>query len=126
MHLSAIMTKFVKTVTFDSPAEDAYHTMNLHDVHHLVVVRGKDVVGVLSQRDLGGKFGSEATTGRTVAEFMTPDIVTATVDTTVQEAAQMMRGYSIGCLPIMDGDELVGVVTTSDLLELIARNEAKI
>ena len=40
---------------------------------------------------------------------------------TVREAANLLRGRSIGCLPVFDGDQLAGIVTTSDLLELIGR-----
>jgi predicted transcriptional regulator len=45
---------------------------------------------------------------------------------TVRQAATLMRGWSIGCLPVVDGQGLVGIVTVSDLLGLIARGEARV
>lgn len=120
MELRQIMTNGVLTVAEDALAEAAWHRMNLEQVHHLVVVRGKDVVGLISERDLGGPHGDRVCAGREVKDLMIRDIITASPDTTVQEAATMLRGYSIGCLPVLEGDQLVGIVTVSDLLSLVA------
>ena len=51
---------------------------------------------------------------------MTPDVLVATPQTPLKRAAALMRGNNIGCLPIVDGKHLVGIITTSDLLDLIA------
>lgn len=120
MELRKIMTDGVLTVAEDVLAEAAWHRMNLEQVHHLLVVRGKEVVGLVSERDLGGPHGDTVCAGREVKDLMIRDIITASPDTTVQEAAAMLRGYSIGCLPILEGDHLVGIVTVSDLLALVA------
>jgi CBS domain-containing protein len=51
---------------------------------------------------------------------MTSRVIVASPDTTVGEAARLLRGYTIGCVPVVDGKDLVGIVTTSDLLDLLA------
>jgi acetoin utilization protein AcuB len=51
---------------------------------------------------------------------MTSRVIVASPETTVGDAARLLRGYTIGCVPIVDGKELVGIVTTSDLLDLLA------
>ena len=52
---------------------------------------------------------------------MSRDVVTVEPTTTVRQAANLMRGRYLGCLPVVDGGKLVGMVTTSDLLELLGR-----
>lgn len=121
MRLADIMQPTVHTVPPDQPAEEAWNLMRLHGIHHLVVMRGSDVVGILSDRDVGSTRGQVLRRGRTVGELMTMEVKNAKPSTTVREAANLMRGRSIGCLPVMEGSKLVGIVTVSDLLELLGR-----
>jgi acetoin utilization protein AcuB len=93
--------------------------MLLHRIHHLVVADGRRVLGVVSQRDLGGTRGEPTRRGHIVQELMTRDVVTATPATTVRQAANLLRGRSIGCLPVTDGERLVGILTVTDVLELV-------
>lgn len=109
------------TAQASEPAEDAYHRMRAHRIHHLVVLDGRNVVGVVSDRDLGGVRGARIRAGRTVGELMASPVVTAETTMTVREAANKLRGRGIGCLPVMERGRLVGIVTVSDLLELIGR-----
>ena len=125
MRLQDIMTASVLNVAPDGAAEEAWTTMQVHKVHHLVVVEEGRVVGVISDRDLGGPRGTHRRVGTTVGELMTESVVTASPTTTVREAANLMRGHVIGCLPIVDGQRLVGIVTVADLLELIGRGVEK-
>ena len=120
MNLVNLMKTDVVT-TF--PAEDAaaaWELMQMKRCHHLVVIGDEGVVGILSERDLGGKNGGPIREGRTVEDLMSKGVVTATPETSLHEAAELMRGGSLGCLPIMEGDRLQGIVTTTDLLKLIA------
>ena len=52
---------------------------------------------------------------------MTDNLATAAPDTTIRHAANLLRGRSIGCLPVLDEGEAVGIVTITDLLDLIGR-----
>jgi CBS domain-containing protein len=52
---------------------------------------------------------------------MSRKVITAAPETTVREAANLMRGHRVNCLPVVSGRRLRGVVTTLDLLELIGR-----
>ena len=115
MRLAEIMTPNVWTTSPERPFAAALEEMHRHDVHHLVVVEGGRVVGVVSTSD------GDRTLPATVGDVMHAQVISATTDTTVREAANLMRGHSIGCLPVFDGDQLAGIVTTTDLLELIGR-----
>lgn len=120
MRLGEIMTRNVKTAAPGESADDAYRRMRLHRIRHLVVMDGKRVVGILSERDLGGSRGAPVRAGRIVEELMARDVATATPETTIRQTANMLRGRTIGCLPVMEDSKLVGIVTVTDLLDLVA------
>lgn len=109
------MTRDVVTVPPAATVADALDTLNANSIRHLPVVEGGRVVGILSDRDL-----RVAITGRpedtSIADVMTRDPFTATPEMTVEEAGRAMVEHAVGCLPVVDDGELVGVVTKSDLL----------
>jgi acetoin utilization protein AcuB len=121
MRVVEIMKKKVETVAPEASSEEAWNRMQMRKVHHLVVARGSEVIGVVSDRDLGGMRGATYRVGRDVADVMTPSVVTARPDTTLREAANLLRGRTIGCLPVLEKEKLVGIVTTSDLLVLLGK-----
>ncbi len=75
------------------------------------------MVGVLSDRDIGA-LGSMRQV-ETVEDVMSQPALTSSPDTTLREAANLLRGRTIGCLPVVENGRTVGIVTTTDLLELI-------
>ncbi len=121
MRLMEIMTTDVKTASPSDDAEEAFQRMRNQRIRHLVVVDGRQVVGVLSERDVGGARGSAARIGRTVGELMSGQAVSASPTTTIRQAANLLRARTIGCLPILDDGKLVGIVTLTDLRELLGR-----
>lgn len=123
MRVQDVMTPHVRTIGADETAETAYASMKALNVHHLVV-RDEDaaLVGVVSSHDLGAPAEDEFRKTRTVADVMTAHVVTADPGMPVRQAANLMRGRSIGCLPVVRPGRtprLVGIVTTSDLLEAL-------
>ena len=121
MRVQEIMTTPVRTVTAATSANEAWNAMRMNGIRHLVVVDNGDVVGVLSERDAGGRAGAAVRTGRTVADLMTKPAVTVARETTVRRAASLMRGRSIGCLVVVAGQKVSGIVTVADLLALLGR-----
>lgn len=123
MRVTEIMTAPVYTIGAEETATTAWETMRFRRTHHLVVKDGEGhVVGIVSASDLGGKNGEPIRARRRVRELMTEKLVAATPQTTVREAANLMRGHGVNCLPVFNGrDRLKGIVTVVDLLELIGR-----
>jgi CBS domain-containing protein len=121
MRVQDLMTKPVFTVPPTASAEDAWELMRARRVRHLVVSDNNRVVGVLSNRDTGGVRGAAARRNRTVAELMTKPVVTVPPAATIRKAANLMRGRSIGCLVVTGRDRIAGIVTVTDLLDLIGR-----
>jgi acetoin utilization protein AcuB len=114
MRINEIMTKDVVAVAPGRPIGEARDTMKRARIRHMVVVDGGRVVGIVSDRDLRGS-------ARTIADVMARDVVAAKPSTTLKQAANLLRGRTIGCLPVFEGNRLIGIVTTTDLLDLIGR-----
>jgi CBS domain-containing protein len=118
MRLEEIMKKRVETIAVGEPVIAAVEQMRQRRIRHLVVMRGKEIAGIISDRDLGALRPGQAK----VEDVMSAPAVSATPETTVRKAANLLRGRSIGCLPVMEKNgDLVGIVTTTDLLERIGR-----
>jgi acetoin utilization protein AcuB len=119
--VSRWMSKELLTTTPGAVLEDALQTMSSNRIRHLPVIDGGRIVGLLSDRDArhcvdGGDAKSAAKTP--VAEVMTGADKLHLVDpsTLVREAAELLCREKISSLPVVAGDELVGIVTSEDLL----------
>jgi ribosome-associated translation inhibitor RaiA len=93
--------------------------MRRRRIRHLVVMEGPRLVGVLSERDLGGRAGANIRNRRRVQDLMTAQVVSAEPETPIQQAAELMRKRLIGSLPVLDGDRLVGIVTATDVFDAL-------
>ena len=121
MRLDAIMSKPVLSIPPKADLEAAHVQMTEHHVHHLVVMDHETVVGILSAHDLERRRATLYDDKWLVEDIMSHPPIVASPQTTAAQAAKMMRGSAQGCLPIVDGRVLVGIVTTSDLLDLLAK-----
>jgi CBS domain-containing protein len=121
MRVADVMTEGVHTVPPTMPAVDAWELMRQKRIRHLVVVASSGVIGILSDRDAGGRGGGSIRALSTVADLMTAPVVTIEPTATVRKVANLMRGRTIGCIPVMAGKRLVGIVTTSDLVGLLGQ-----
>ena len=108
-------------------------------IRHLPVVENKKVVGIVTDRDLRQAAPSPATTLEVhelnfllerlkIEAIMTKKVITIGQGADLLEAAKLLLTHKIGCLPVVDQDELVGIITEGDLLralvELAERTEA--
>jgi acetoin utilization protein AcuB len=100
---------------------DAYDRMYANNIRHLVVHAGGSVSGVLSTRDV-----AHALCGRrraidklVVADAMHRDPYVCSPTTPIGEAARQMESHKYGCAIVTDGEELVGVFTTTDALRAL-------
>ena len=130
MYVKTIMKKDPLTISPEASFYEARALIRDKGIRHLPVVDKKHhIVGILTDRDIRTAAPSDATTlsiheihyilGKLqVSSFMTPadKLVTVTPDTTFEKAVQLMHDYKIGCLPVLDGRELVGIVTETDVL----------
>lgn len=121
MRVKELMTRDVTTIAGNESAADALEKMHKNRIRHLVVVDGRKIVGVVADRDLIGHDDRELTAVR-VDDIMSSDPATIEPEDLISRAANRMRGRGIGCLPVVDDGRLVGVLTTTDLLEVLTKS----
>lgn len=131
------MTKKVFTLRVDKKLVVAEEIMKWAHVRHVPVVdaRGR-LVGIISHRDLlRASISSVATrlaaaekrqhlASVPVREVMQAHVYTISPDAPVQQAAKFMAERKIGCLPVVAEGKLVGIITASDLLRIVAELKA--
>jgi CBS domain-containing protein len=126
-----IMIKEPVTLEQNDILDLASDIMNLGRIRHLPILEKGKVVGVLSQRNLFHSalvtaLGLDVKESRNllkairVREVMSAPVITVSPDTGVKEAARIMAEKKIGCLPVMENESLVGLVTESDILRYFA------
>jgi CBS domain-containing protein len=127
-----VMTREVRTLAPNDRLALAEELMKQGRFRHVVVVDGDRVAGVLSQRDIfhgalawslgqGRKAHEQLLAATAVKDVMASRVVTVDPDAPLAEAAALLREHKIGCLPVVAGDALVGVLTEGDFLALLAR-----
>ena len=132
--LSEIMNRKVVTVDKHASLRQAQRILDQHNIRHLFVMDGKRLVGIVTDRDLRKAAPSskspltasereEFMDELKVVEVMSRKLIEASPSTTVREAAKVMVREKIGCLPVVDGNALIGIVTETDLLEMLVRGE---
>lgn len=130
MTVGSIMTKNPFTAFTDTPVTDAESLMRREHVHRLPVIdRQKNLVGVVSEKDLLKAEPSQASTLNmyemfsllsqlTVGQVMTRRVVKVTEDTLIEDAAHLLVEHDIGGVPVVRGTKVVGIVTESDIFKL--------
>ena len=116
------MTKRPATVAPDSSIGAALARMRHAEVRHLLVVDADRLVGIVSHRDWRRIDAGDTAAGwerQPVTRIMTEDPVTVAPETPVTAAARVLLERKIGCLPVRDGEAIVGIFTTSDALEAL-------
>ena len=120
-----VMTSDIFSVHPEDIVDLAASLMEWEHIRHVPVEdREGRLVGLVSHRALLRMLARDAQGGGrpiAVREVMRADPVTATPETTTLEAIELMRAHKVGCLPVVQGDKLVGIVTERDFIEVSAR-----
>jgi acetoin utilization protein AcuB len=130
MFVGRRMTRTVITVSRDSSVLHVRNLLREKNINQVPVVEGKKVVGIITDGDIRENSASPASTlsihelNYLLSEMKAGDIMTrnpATVspETPVEEAARILNEKKIGCLPVVKNDELVGIITTCDMLNVL-------
>ncbi len=126
------MSSEVVTLEEHESLSIADRVMNLGRIRHMPVVSEGRLVGLISQRNLLHNALTDAL-GESregnmkildsieVSECMTKNPQTCTPDSSLAEAAALMLKHKFGCLPVVDGETLVGILTESDFVAAFAR-----
>jgi CBS domain-containing protein len=129
-----LMSRDVTTLQRNDKLGAAEDVMRLGRIRHLPVLdQDGNLAGLVSQRDLFhngviralgyGVHAHEKALGMlSIKEAMTTELITTTPDTPIRQAAELMIGRKIGCLPVLEEGKLVGILTESDFVAFVARS----
>lgn len=117
-----VMTPDPICITSQITIAEAHDIMTERGFRHLPVVDDKRLVGVLSTTDIGKlATGVAELMQRRVADLMTANPQTIDSSAPIEVAAATLAARKINCLPVTRNGELVGIITTYDLLDALAR-----
>ena len=123
--IDAVMSTELKTLPPSASLADARELMQEHRIHHLPIVgENNKLVGLLtltdvlrasdsSLRDDGDRIRARDIG---VADVMVTDVATVSHEASLRQAALFLEKYRIGCLPVVDDEALVGIITDSDFV----------
>lgn len=125
-----LMTTNPHTLNEETSLSEARQFMEKHGIRHLPVVGGDGgLAGLLSLRDIVAASVSaladvdeaerdELDSLTPVGAVMSKNLIVTSPDTRLRRAGEMMLAQKIGCLPVLDGDRLAGIITESDFVQL--------
>lgn len=118
MLVKEIMTEDVKTIEPDMTVQEAAKKMVEENMKFLIVIKGKKLVGILTEWDFVKKIAAEEEfkENAKVKSIMTSDVIVIDPETEIGEAASIMAKSNIKKLPIVTKNVLIGVVTAMDIL----------
>jgi CBS domain-containing protein len=129
LHVEDIMTRKVISLQADHSIHLASGVMQLQRIRHLPVLDGQRLVGLITHRDLlraqavvlAAPYDPrrDPSLSISVGQIMRTNVWTVTSKTPVLEAARIILDHKFGCLPVVDEDRLVGIVTEVDFIRCL-------
>lgn len=119
-----IMTTDLFTVSEEEAADLVVNLMAWRKIRHVPVEDDQhQLVGIISYRSLfemmaRGELGADS--APRAGDIMKREVICANLETTILQAIELMRGHSVGCLPVVSGNQLVGIVSERDLMNFAA------
>jgi acetoin utilization protein AcuB len=119
MFVRTWMTSPVVVLPAETPILEALRIMELRRIHRVPVLRDGRLAGIVTRYDLTEMMGyvdSPSRQGQTLLEdLMKRPVVTVSPEDTIERAAQLMLDHKISGLPVVDGEEVLGILTESDV-----------
>jgi CBS domain-containing protein len=131
--VSTIMTHSVICLKKEDNLEDAKYLLKMHHIRHIPIVSGKSIIGMLSKTDLqriglwydddvdNDSISTLVRTKTTIEEVMTKKLTCISSSTSVKKVAEILAKEEFHALPIVDNNILIGIVTTTDLINFLLR-----
>ena len=128
MKVSSIMTRGVVTVNMDDSIQTIREILNSFEFHHIPVVDGQKLIGIISDRDLLGELSPFLDTPsqehrdfailkKRAHQIMSRILITVNAKTSIEKASNLLMENNISCLPVVSTqDNVEGIVTWKDIL----------
>lgn len=133
-HISTIMTSEVLTAEVGQTLHEVNELFRKNHIRHLPILSGGELVGIISQTDMlrisfGNTFG-EGQEGADEAIFdmlsinqvMKNNPMIISMNQTIREAAEIFTEQEFHALPVLDGNRVVGIVTTTDIIKYFLKH----
>ena len=128
--ISEIMTKDLVTLNLTDSLENAEKLFKENKIRHIPVIHNKEILGILSYTDiLRISFADVSDDEKNVDTFvydmfsikqvMAKNVFAVSSNTTIKEVAELLAKKEFHALPVVDDNELVGIVTTTDLIKYL-------
>ena len=120
--------KGVFSVEPESTVHSALVVMAEKHTGSVLVTKDGKLVGIFTERDYARKVNLKGRSSNTTAlsEVMTPNPFTVSMDTTIEQCMSLMSGKKIRHLPVVDGEELIGIISISDVIRYINDEQKEI
>ena len=122
MFVKEVMKLSVKKITSESTVLDAARKMAQSNIGCLVVFDDR-LLGIITERDILNKVvaeGKEPDKVR-VRDVMTRNVITITADKDMEEASDLMARYRIKRLPVVFGNDVIGIITSTDVVAVLSK-----
>ena len=121
MFVKEVMKKNIKTTSTKSTVSEAAKVMASHNIGCLIVV-DETLEGIITERDILNKIVARDKDPKKVriSEIMTPNVITISPDRDMEEACDLMAKHKIKRLPVTLGDEVVGIITSTDVVSILS------
>ena len=122
--IEAIMSTNLITVTPSATLAEARSLMQDHRIHHIPVVDGEQIVGLVTLTNVLAATDSFLRDDNSrihaneigIADAMVTDVATVDINAGLRHAALFLERHKIGCLPVLDEGKLVGIITDTDFV----------
>lgn len=122
-----MMTRHPHTLSADKTLNDARELMNIHDIRHIPIIDdNQHLLGLISQRDilraqescLNQQSSDSSIFCHPLSEVMHKNVMSVSPKAGLKESALYMQKHKVGCLPVLNKNKLVGIITDSDFVSI--------
>lgn len=123
MQIKNLMSEDLITIDKDQNITDALKLLRKNNISRLPVTNKKELVGIISERDIANKLGSSKYENMPasrlhISSVMVKDVLTVPQTMQLHDVAKLMLEKGIGSVPVMDGDKMIGIVSKADFTTL--------
>lgn len=116
MKVTEVMTRNVDTCPADATLQEVASRMKELDVGSIPVIDNNNLIGIVTDRDIVTRgIAEQLSLDSPISNIISSDAVTGSIDMSVEDAANLMAQHQIRRLPIVEGDEIVGIVSLGDI-----------
>jgi len=112
-----VMNTNVVVAKLEATIREASEVMDKYNIGSLVVVGEKGIAGIITEHNVLETVAANKNPDETkVGDVMSPEVVTVSPDSTIEQAVDLMVEHKIKKLPVVEGDKLLGIITASDII----------